>query len=257
MGPVHSRLQDKDGVGVGDEIGLAGGTGSADGPQGRDGLDTAVGVVDPGDPVGVQDGEGVVPARADTDHPPAARGAVTTKNIGCSSIHARNASSMPSKTFPMTGSCPLPCRNIRAGRRPSSALRAGLAPGCPAAPPPTSWARRCGRCCAPPPWPRTARGRPRSARRRLTVRDIGPGFRWTTSGRTLLVAVTVPDDYTNAVEIIFPLTPAVTEALPVDPAAPTRRRLTQAALPSRRRRRSREAPDGGRFAQPGQRWPRA
>jgi hypothetical protein len=53
-----------------------------------------------------------------------------------------------------------------------------------------------------------------------TVRDIGPGFRWTTSGRTVLVAVTIPDDYTNGVEIVFPLSPVVDEVVPVDPAAP-------------------------------------
>jgi hypothetical protein len=53
-----------------------------------------------------------------------------------------------------------------------------------------------------------------------TVRDVGAGFRWTTSGREVLVAVTIPDDYTNGVEIVFPLSPAVAEAVPVDPTAP-------------------------------------
>jgi hypothetical protein len=53
-----------------------------------------------------------------------------------------------------------------------------------------------------------------------TVRDIGPGFRWTTSGRTVLVAVTIPDEYTNGVEIVFPLSPVVEEVVPVDPDAP-------------------------------------
>lgn len=53
-----------------------------------------------------------------------------------------------------------------------------------------------------------------------TVRDIGAGFRWTTSGRTVLAAVTIPDAYTNGVELVFPLSPVVAQALPVDPTAP-------------------------------------
>ena len=53
-----------------------------------------------------------------------------------------------------------------------------------------------------------------------TVRDIGAGFRWTTSGRTVLAAVTIPDAYTNGVELVFPLSPVVAQTLPVDPAAP-------------------------------------
>ena len=53
-----------------------------------------------------------------------------------------------------------------------------------------------------------------------TVRDVGPGFRWTSSGRTVNVAVTVPDDYPNGVEVIFPVSPALAQAVPVDPAAP-------------------------------------
>ena len=53
-----------------------------------------------------------------------------------------------------------------------------------------------------------------------TVRDIGAGFRWTTSGRTVLAAVTIPDEYTNGVELIFPLSPVVARTLPEDPNAP-------------------------------------
>lgn len=50
-----------------------------------------------------------------------------------------------------------------------------------------------------------------------TVRDVGAGFRWTTSGRAVHVAVEVPDAYENAVEIIFPLSPPVAATVPSAP----------------------------------------
>ena len=53
-----------------------------------------------------------------------------------------------------------------------------------------------------------------------TTREVGTGFRWTTYGRTIHAAVTVPDTYRNGAEIIVPLAGPVDEALPVDPAVP-------------------------------------
>lgn len=53
-----------------------------------------------------------------------------------------------------------------------------------------------------------------------TVRDVGAGFRWTTSGRTVNVALTIPDAYNNGVEIVLPVVPVVSATVPVDPAAP-------------------------------------
>ena len=53
-----------------------------------------------------------------------------------------------------------------------------------------------------------------------TTRDIGPGFRWTTANRLARIAVTIPDDYENGIEIMFPLSPAVEQAVPVDPTVP-------------------------------------
>ena len=52
-----------------------------------------------------------------------------------------------------------------------------------------------------------------------TVRDVGAGFRWTTSDRLVPVAVVVPDSY-DGVEIVFPLSDAVSATLEVDPDAP-------------------------------------
>ena len=52
----------------------------------------------------------------------------------------------------------------------------------------------------------------------FTTRDVGSATRWTTYGRTVLAAVTVPDDY-NGAEIILPLAEPL-DGLPVDPAAP-------------------------------------
>ena len=52
-----------------------------------------------------------------------------------------------------------------------------------------------------------------------SVRDIGAGFRWTTTDRAVNVAVEVPDAYPNGVELINPLVAPVTAALPA--ATPT------------------------------------
>jgi hypothetical protein len=52
----------------------------------------------------------------------------------------------------------------------------------------------------------------------FTTRDVGAATRWTTYGRTVLAAVTVPDDY-NGAEIILPLAEPL-DGLPADPAAP-------------------------------------
>jgi hypothetical protein len=54
----------------------------------------------------------------------------------------------------------------------------------------------------------------------FTVHDVGPATRWTTYGRTVLAAVTVPDHYQNGIELIYPLAAPVAASLPVDPAAP-------------------------------------
>jgi hypothetical protein len=55
-----------------------------------------------------------------------------------------------------------------------------------------------------------------------TVRDIGPGFRWTTAGREVHVAVEVPDAYANGAELIAPISDVVREAVPAVPSpAPT------------------------------------
>ena len=53
-----------------------------------------------------------------------------------------------------------------------------------------------------------------------TTRDIGPGFRWTTYGRSVYAAVTVPDAYENGIELIYPFAEPVEQALPADPSAP-------------------------------------
>lgn len=54
---------------------------------------------------------------------------------------------------------------------------------------------------------------------RWSIRDTGPGFRWTTSGRTVYVAVTIAKSYPNGAELVLPLSDPVTSALPVDPNA--------------------------------------
>jgi hypothetical protein len=53
----------------------------------------------------------------------------------------------------------------------------------------------------------------------FTTRDVGAATRWTTYGRTVLAAVTVPDGYSGA-EIVLPLAEPVAATLPEDPAAP-------------------------------------
>ena len=54
----------------------------------------------------------------------------------------------------------------------------------------------------------------------FTVHDVGPATRWTTYGRTVFAAVTVPDHYSNGIELIYPLAAPVASSLPVDPTAP-------------------------------------
>jgi hypothetical protein len=53
----------------------------------------------------------------------------------------------------------------------------------------------------------------------FTTRDVGPATRWTTYGRTVYAAITVPDDY-SGVEIVLPLVEAIAAALPEDPDSP-------------------------------------
>jgi hypothetical protein len=53
----------------------------------------------------------------------------------------------------------------------------------------------------------------------FTTRDVGSGTRWTTYGRTVTAAVTVPDGYSGA-EIVLPLAVPVDRTLPPDPSAP-------------------------------------
>jgi len=48
-----------------------------------------------------------------------------------------------------------------------------------------------------------------------TVRDIGPGFRWTTVGLRPTVAVDIPDSYENGAELVNPLAaPLLATVLP-------------------------------------------
>lgn len=54
----------------------------------------------------------------------------------------------------------------------------------------------------------------------FTVHDVGPATRWTTYGRTVRAAITVPDRYRNGLELIYPLADPVQRSLPVDPTAP-------------------------------------
>lgn len=53
----------------------------------------------------------------------------------------------------------------------------------------------------------------------FTTRDVGAGTRWTTYGRLVHTAVTVPDGYSGA-EILLPLADPIDTTLPPDPAAP-------------------------------------
>ena len=50
-----------------------------------------------------------------------------------------------------------------------------------------------------------------------TVRDIGPGFEWTTSGRAVNIVVQIPDAYANGAEIVNPLSGPVADAIPLLP----------------------------------------
>ena len=49
---------------------------------------------------------------------------------------------------------------------------------------------------------------------RWTVRDIGAGFRWTTSDRAVFVAVDIPDRYENGAELVNPLAEPISRTLP-------------------------------------------
>lgn len=54
-----------------------------------------------------------------------------------------------------------------------------------------------------------------------SVRDIGAGFRWTTRGFAVTVAVDVPDAYANGAEIVNPLAAAVSRLPRLPSPAPT------------------------------------
>lgn len=47
-----------------------------------------------------------------------------------------------------------------------------------------------------------------------SVRDIGAGFRWTTSDLAVPVAVDIPDAYDNAAELVNPLAAPLTSTIP-------------------------------------------
>ncbi|MEX2289665.1 MAG: DUF3515 family protein [Mycobacteriales bacterium] len=51
-----------------------------------------------------------------------------------------------------------------------------------------------------------------------SVREIGAGHRWTTSARTVNVAVQIPDSYPNGAEIVLPLVEPIQAALPPMPS---------------------------------------
>jgi hypothetical protein len=51
-----------------------------------------------------------------------------------------------------------------------------------------------------------------------SVRDIGAGFRWTTVGREVNVAVDIPDAYPNGAELVLPLADPIEAALPASPS---------------------------------------
>ena len=52
----------------------------------------------------------------------------------------------------------------------------------------------------------------------FTVHDVGRATRWTTYGRTVRAAVTIPDRYENGVELVYPLAEPL-GGLPADPSA--------------------------------------
>ena len=51
-----------------------------------------------------------------------------------------------------------------------------------------------------------------------TVRDIGPGFRWTTRDLTVNVSVDIPDVYANGAELINPLAAPLLQTVSVAPS---------------------------------------
>ena len=51
-----------------------------------------------------------------------------------------------------------------------------------------------------------------------SVRDVGAGFRWTTVGRDVNVAVEIPDAYSNGAELVLPLAEPIEAALPASPS---------------------------------------
>jgi hypothetical protein len=53
-----------------------------------------------------------------------------------------------------------------------------------------------------------------------SVRDSGPGFEWTTTGRTTTVSVDIPDAYDNFAELIVPLTGPIAATLPASEVSP-------------------------------------
>ena len=55
-----------------------------------------------------------------------------------------------------------------------------------------------------------------------SVRDIGAGFRWTTVGRAVNVAVEIPDAYANGAEIVNPLADSLARTVPTVAPSPGR-----------------------------------
>ena len=53
-----------------------------------------------------------------------------------------------------------------------------------------------------------------------SVRDIGPGYRWTTQDRVPAVAVDIPDAYENVAELVVPLAEPVSQAIPLPTPTP-------------------------------------
>ncbi len=51
-----------------------------------------------------------------------------------------------------------------------------------------------------------------------SVRDIGAGFRWTTTALGVNVAVEIPDAYDNGAELVNPLAQPILDTLPAQPS---------------------------------------
>ena len=51
-----------------------------------------------------------------------------------------------------------------------------------------------------------------------SVRDVGAGFRWTTSALAVTVSVEIPDSYENGVELVNPLAAPILATLPLAPS---------------------------------------